>query len=88
MVDMFNIDLPRPEELRQQFDSIESAVVKVAVRMHNINGVMKKHGKIMELGIPLWDHALIEENLFVFLYPAFKWLSLFTHEQIHELVVA
>jgi hypothetical protein len=87
LIDLFNIDLPNAADILSLIDDLSRHLKAVEIRKHSVSlGAARKHGKPITLNIPLWDQNLIFDQLYVVLYPAFKWLRLFSKTQLEKLV--
>jgi hypothetical protein len=87
MNDVFNIDLPFGGNLKILLPDLENCLKKLTVRTFYVTANNQiKSGRTHTMKVPLWDPILLEDYLYTFLYPAFKWLQLFNKEMLLELV--
>jgi len=81
--------LPNALDLHLLIDNLSPFLKKVEVWKYSVAlGKIKRHGRTSSINLPMWDHDLIHDQLYVFLFPAFKWLRLFNPMQLEKLIRA
>ena len=89
LIDLFNIDLPNSLDLHLLIDNLSQFLKKVEVWKYSVAlGKIKRLARTSSINLPMWDHDLIFDQLYVFLFPAFKWLRLFNPMQLEKLIRA